>query len=319
MVPVGLASTNETNLFLLAGLPNPLHARIEVWLQALTGPSTKVIAVAGQSYDGEVYKKRTVQILLEGAARFAIRRLKNRSDDQSARPRRIVLFYVPAYDDAVLLDAFGFIVFPVPLRDLARYDDHGRQMRHRRDACETAIRKGIDIYKRELVGVVEKRVESRKSHEPLLLPPDNFHTGDKRVRHAFNELIRGARAWENVLPEGINPEVFHRERLPKFLSHQEMQTIYKDTRNVVFPCCRAYEAHGLTEFDHSARVEVLKDILQSTYRFGASLPPGFHHDAQLEGGRDFDATAFDCSRAGRIAVTGSHANIYPNDYIRPGN
>ena len=319
MVPVGLASTNEADLFLLAGLPNPLHARVEAWLQALTGPGTKVIAVAAQSYDGEVYKKRTVEILLEGAARFAIRRLKNRSDDQSARPRRIVLFYVPAYDDEILLNAFEFIVFPVPLRDLARYDDHGKQMRHRRYACETAIKNGIDLYKRELVGVVEKRVESRKSHEPLLLPPGNFHIEDKRVRHAFTELIRGTRAWENAMPEGINPEIFDRERLPEFLGHQETQTIYKDTRSIVFPSCRAYEAHGATEFDHNAKVEVLKDILQSTYRFGASLPPGFHHDAQFEGGRHFDATPFGCSRAGRIAVTASHANIYPNDYIRPGN
>jgi hypothetical protein len=232
-------------------------------LQAFAGPSTKV------------YKQRTVEILLESAARFAVRRLKNRSDDQSARPRRIVLFYVPAYDDEILLNAFEFIVFPIPLRDLARYDDYGRQMRHDRSACEKAIKDGLDLYERELVGVVERRVESRKSHEPLLLPPSNFHLEDKRVKHAFTELTRGTRTWENAMPEGINAEVFDRERLPKFLAYKETQTIYKDTRNVVFPTCRTYEAHGATEFDHNAKVEVLKDILQSTYRFGASLPPGF--------------------------------------------
>jgi len=256
---------------------------------------------------------------LEGAARFAIRRLKNRSDDQSARPRRIVLFYVPAYDDEILLNAFEFIVFPVPLRDLARFDDYGKQMRHRRDACEAAIKNGLNLCKRELVGVVERRIESRKSHEPLLLPPGNFHIGGQRIKHAFTELIRGTRAWENAMPEGINAETFDRKRLPQFLDHQETQVIYKDTRGVVFPSCRAYEAHGGTEFDHSAKVKVLQDILQSTYRFGASLPPGFHHDAQFEEGRDFNATPFDCSREGHIYVTATHANIYPNDYIRPGN
>lgn len=41
IVPVGLASTNEADLFLIAGLPNPLHSRVEEWLQASAGPSTK--------------------------------------------------------------------------------------------------------------------------------------------------------------------------------------------------------------------------------------------------------------------------------------
>ena len=190
--------------------------------------------------------------------------------------------------------------------------------RSRRDVCETAIKRGLEIYRRELVGIVERRIESRKSHEPLLLPPSNFHIEAQRVRHAFAELTRGTRAWENVMPEEISPETFDRERLPNFLNHQETQVIYKDTRNVVFPCCRAYEAHGGTEFDHNAELGGLLDILRSTYRFGASLPAGFHHDAQFEKGRDFSATSFDCSREGRISVTATHANVYPNDLVRPG-
>ena len=119
--------------------------------------------------------------------------------------------------------------------------------------------------------------------------------------------------------KGSTPRRSIGKRLPQFLDHQETQVIYKDTRGVVFPSCRAYEAHGGTEFDHNAKVKVLQDILQSTYRFGASLPPGFHHDAQFEEGRDFNATAYECSREGYIYVTATHANIYPNDYIRPGN
>src|SRR5205823_2288579 len=99
----------------------------------------------------------------------------NRSDDQSARPRRITLFYVPSDDDRLLLEAFDFFVFPVPLRDVAKYDERGHQLRHQRNACEDAIKKALENYTREFLGIVQRRVESRKSSEALLLPPMNFH------------------------------------------------------------------------------------------------------------------------------------------------
>lgn len=315
-IPVAQPSTNVVDLFLLAGLPNPLHQQIETFFQKAAGTAAKVISSSSPSYEGPLYRNSTVESLLSAGARFAIRRLKNRSDDQSARPRRIALFYVPADDDQQLLSKFDFFVFPVPLRELAEFDETGHQFRHRKAECEAAIRRGLEVYKQELIGVVQQRIESRRSSEPLLLPPMNFHVNDRRVKHAFSELTRGARAWENVLPEDMPTETFDRARLPKFLGYQETQTIYKDTREVVFPCCRPNEPHGGTVFDHDAEVKVLRDILQSTYRFGASLPAGFHHDAQLEGGTDFDDEPFECSRAGNITVKGTHANIYPNDYVR---
>jgi hypothetical protein len=287
------------------------------FFQTLAGTNAKVISSPSPSYDGPLYRQRTVDTLLTAGARFAIRRLKNRSANQSARPRRIALFYVPADDDQLLLAAFDFFVFPVPLRDLAKFDEAGRQVRQRRTACEAAIRKGMEVYIREFTGVVQQRIESRKSSEPLLLPPLNFHLKEQRAKDTFRELTRGARAWENAMPEWINPETFDRQRLPGFLGHQETQVIYKDTRGVVFPCCRATEPHGGQELDHNANVAVLRELLQSTYRFGASLPPGFHHDAQFEGGRHFKATPFECSRNGQLSVSATHANIYPNDYVRP--
>jgi hypothetical protein len=318
-LPVPLPSTNAVDLFLLAGLPHPLHSRIEEFLQSIAGTHAKVIAAPSPSYDGPLYHERTLQGLLTAGAQFAIRRLKHRSEDQAARPRRIVLFYVPAEDDELLLRAFDFFVFPLPLRELSTFDDYGNQRRHQRLWCETAIRKGVEVYTRDLVGLLQRRIESRKSHEPLLLPPANFHLDDRRLQQPFCELTRGIRAWANAMPEAAGPQMFNHEMLPDFLEHNEHQLIFRDSRNVVFPCARPTEYHGVQEIDPAAEVRVLRELLRTNYRFGISLPQGFHHDAQFERGRHFNQTRFDCSRQGQISVTASHVSIYPNDYVRPAS
>src|ERR1035437_459795 len=143
--------TTPVDLFLLAGLPHPLHSRIEEFLKELAGVYSKVIAVSSGSHDGPLYRKHPVASLLRAAADFSIRRLKSRGENQPARPRRIVLFYVPADDDQQLLDAFDFFVFPVPLRDLAAFDEAGHQKRHHRIACELAVQKAFEVYSRELI------------------------------------------------------------------------------------------------------------------------------------------------------------------------
>lgn len=316
-LPVALPSTNAVDLFLLAGLPHPLHSRIGEFLQSVAGTHAKVIAAPSPSYDGQLYRVRTLRELLTAGAQFAIRRLKYRSEDQAARPRRIALFYVPAEDDELLLRTFDFFVFPVPLRDLSSFDDSGNQRRHQRVACEAAIQKGMEVYTRDLVGLLQRRIGSQKSHEPLLLPPANFHLGDQRLRQNFCELTRGIRAWAKAMPEEIIAQTFDQEMLPNFLRRDERQQIFRDSRNVVFPCARPAEFHAAKEVDPAAEVPVLLDLLRSTYRFGTSLAQGFHHDAQFEGDRHFNQTRFDCSREGEILVTASHVNIYPNDYVRP--
>lgn len=316
-LPVAMSSSNAVDLFLLAGLPHPLHSRIEDFVQNVAGSNAKVIATPSPSYDGPLYREKTVQTLLRAGAQFAVRRLKNRSDDQAARPRRIVLFYVPAEDDELLLREFDFFVFPVPLRDLSTFDEQGNQRRHQREACEAAIREGMEVYNRDLVGLLQRRIESRKSHEPLLLPPANFHLNDQRLRQAFCELTRGIRAWANAMPQTVSPETFDHEMLPDFLDHNERQLIFRDSRNVIFPCARPREFHGAHEINPAVELCALRELLRTTYRFGTSLPQGFHHDAQFEGGRHFNQTRFECSKQGVLSVTASHVNIYPNDYVRP--
>ena len=57
-------------------------------------------------------------------------------------------------------------------------------------------------------------------------------------------------------------------------------------------------------------------MLCRLYRFGAPLPDGFHHDVQKRNGQDMKRVVFDCSVDGPVFVSGSYANVYPNDFVR---
>ena len=312
-------STTPVDLLLLAGLPSSLHKRIEAILKELAGPSAKVVAVPSASHDGPLYRSSVVQTLLRAAGQFSIRRLQNRGADQPPRPRRIVLFYVPSSDDHQLLNAFDFFVFPIPLRGLAEFDEVGHQKRHDRLTCEGAVRLALEIYSLELITWIQPRIESRKSTEPLLLPPRNFHLPHRKIRDFFLELTRRTQSWENAFPEHTAAEIFEFEQLPGFLDRAERKAMFRDARNVIFPCARATQLHWrVPDLGPESDLTLLQDFLRSTYRFGTPVPDGFHHDAQLEWGADFDEMPFDCSREGAIRVSGKHANIYPNDFVKSG-
>jgi hypothetical protein len=58
LLPVTLPSTTAVDLFLLAGLPNPLNQRVEEFFQTLAGTNAKVISSPSPSYDGPLYKTK---------------------------------------------------------------------------------------------------------------------------------------------------------------------------------------------------------------------------------------------------------------------
>jgi hypothetical protein len=313
-------ATTPVDLFLLAGIPNPLNVRIEESLRKIAGTSAKVVTVASPSHPGPLYRNTTIQSFLRAAGQFSVKRLRNQAADAPPRPRRLALFYVPASDDHLLLQAFDYFIFPVPLRELAEFDDLGHQKRHDRVSCERAIAAALDLYALELITWIQPRIEGRRSNEQLLLPPQNFHLPQQVIGSFFLELTRRTRSWEDAALAEVKPEIFEHEQLPRFLRHKERLAMFRDARNVIFPSARATELHWrLPELGPDSDVTQFQDFLRSTYRFGAPLPDGFHHDGQLEWGNEFDHMPFDCSRLGRIEVSGSHVNIYPNDFIRAEN
>jgi hypothetical protein len=313
-------ATTPVDLFLIAGIPHPLNLRIDASLRNIVGTSAKVVTVPSASHDGPLYRNSTVQSLLRSVGQFAVKRLESHTADASPRPRRMALFYVPASDDHLLLKAFDYFIFPVPLRELADFDELGRQKRHDRISCERAVSAALDLYTRELVTLIQPRIEGNRSTEQLLLPPQNFHLRHQVIGSFFLELTRRTRSWGDADLAEVASEVFEHEQLPRFLRPQERLAMFRDARNVIFPRARATQLHWrLPELGPNSEVGLFQDFLRSTYRFGAPLLDGFHHDAQLEWGNEFDRMPFDCSREGRIEVSGRHVNIYPNDFIRAEN
>ena len=58
-------SASAVDLFLLAGLPHPLHSRMKEYLQSEAGADAKVISTSSPSYDGRLYSDKTVQALTQ--------------------------------------------------------------------------------------------------------------------------------------------------------------------------------------------------------------------------------------------------------------
>jgi hypothetical protein len=169
-VGAGLAST-PVDLFLLAGIPNPLNVGIKEFLKKKAGTTAEVVTVSSKSYERPLYRDATVQSLLRAAGQFSVKRLRNQAADPPPRPRRLALFYVPSTDEDLLLKAFDFFIFPVPLRELADFDDRGHQKRHDRASCEGAVITALQVYRTELINCVQPRIEARRPSEQLLLPP----------------------------------------------------------------------------------------------------------------------------------------------------
>jgi len=90
-----------------------------------------------------------------------------------------------------------------------------------------------------------------------------------------------------------------------------------DERELAFPHASDGEFHAWPrELSEDAEPKAYRAMLRTLYRFGGPLEPGFHHDVQRLHGRDLVAMPFPCSEAGAVTVTGTHANVYPNDFVR---
>jgi hypothetical protein len=234
-------------------------------------------------------------------------------------PSQIVLAYVVAPDSHRLLDAFGHSVWPIPLEPTGWTWPAGKHWRNDVETVVGLLRQAITQAESEEVKTARLRLEARRTDDAVLLPGRNFHIGEDRLERHFIEWRNGTRTLD-AIADGVSTEVFPFERLARFYSHVggRNKRYAVDARGLVFPTSNNGQ-HGQTwqiPKDAKLPIDELRRLLEGLYRFGTPLPPGFQHDVQWEGDRELVAEQFDCARAGTVKISGTHANVYPNDVVR---
>jgi hypothetical protein len=309
-----VAHSGPVQMFVVAGLPKALSERANSILRELVPGEINVVSLA--SAEDALYRDALVSGIVRAVAGFAIRRRTHGSVGVVA-PSSITLMYVPAPDEDRLLRRFDFAVFPVPLAELAARDAKGHQLRHSYDAVRAALARAVAASGpvRTNQNVVRERA-NRRDGEALLLPPNNFQVErEVPVSRLFLEILRGDRPWTDRLAE-LRLGRFTKENLPH-VPPQQTRKAFQDHRGLVFLTAHPTAYHGQTrEIERDITDAKLLSLLKSLYRFGAALPNGFHHDAQLEHAKSLAGLVFDCCMKGAIQGNGSHANIYPNDFVR---
>lgn len=302
-------------MYVIAGLPKSRNKDAVDALQARR-PDAIVQGIPSSDRDGALYPLSLREALVRSVGAFAIRR---RGDGHApVTPASITLFFVPSSDQAELLDAFNFAVMAAPLPTLVAWDEHGRQLRHDREAIDAALIAAVSPSGRAKadLDVVQWRLNFQSDNEALLLPPENFFTKDGDLVPVFRAFRDGERPWTDRLADYGPTELTH-EDVPKRVAAQQTRRPYVDSRSMAFFIAhpKAYDGPA-REVGEEERPAAILSVLRSLYRFGGALPPGIHHDVQRRDGSSLGGADFICSRKGPISSKADYANIYPDDFVR---
>ena len=312
-----MAVAKQEVVIALAGLPQ--ETLREVLKVASPPEGYRLMGAAAGGRDEELFSRSACEALLRGIAEFTIRRhiqavrrrLRHgdRPHPDGPTPKEIHLLYVRGRDSEKLLRAFDFFALPLPLgpaSDLQwRFDAEC--------ACrivESAAKRISEGTPKEL-RLLRAHVPSAM-HSPLKLPARNFLVQrDQDIALSFQHMTSGRVRWEQVIDE-----VAWR-KLKKKKGRGSRRCMY-DARERFFP--PDPEPHGLIRPDDDPEqkrsIDELCFLMNGLYRFGQPLTDGYHFDVQRETGQQLMREEFSCSRKGRIEVTGTHANVYPNDFVR---
>jgi hypothetical protein len=300
----------ERPLVVLAGLPLATSPGVAKWLGERLPNSPRVVFVPGPERDGYLYKPAYVEQCLRAATGYA-ERVASFAPPEPA-PNALILAYVPDHSATILLDAFSFSAFPIPVVGLDEYS-LGRQVRHNETESREIALNTIKAAA-EPLGVVKRRLNTYSPKDPLFLPPQNFLLAPGvYLSHLFSELRDGTKAWTDAIEVPIM-RATHAD-LPAHAGQHGLN-VSIDARELLFP--RDLSAHaGVRELNEDEQgVKHRENLLRTLYRFGTPLPGGFHHDVQFAR-RSLATTEFHCAVKGRFPVNSNYANVYPDDFVRP--
>lgn len=301
-------------MYVIAGLPiTRLNPTLDMMGRRF--PHAIFKGLASPTQDGALYSRVLLDQLARAVGQFAVRRRKK--DPAQPTPASLVLLFVPAPDQELLLRMFDFAAMVSPLSSLVRQED-GRPLRHRQDAVEAALIEALKPSGEAEMALMEvkRRLGYMSDNEALLLPPHNFLTKDGNLTPVFRAFRNRERDWSDRLEE-YGPTDLQFENVPKRIAPQRTRRPFVDQRKMAFFMAhpKAFDGPAREREDPEDALAIL-DALRSLYRFGGALAPGLHHDAQHADGSDLGGALFNCSTKGPIHGLADYANVYPNDFVR---
>jgi hypothetical protein len=311
-----LPQSSPVRLYVIAGFPSPHDRQVVNELERqFPADKAQFVAVPAAKDSYRFYPDTGVQALLRATAGFAIRtRLSPSAVWKPIVPGRLILLYVNSLDETQLLSGFEHFAYAVPVAAPAHARAAPSDWRFDPRLALPAIIRSV----RQLIEADEPQRKLARS-DIRMLPPVNFHCPrGGRIGAAFRAVSRGEIDWA-TLEAGIPLHRFLYDDLPKVMkAGKKHARFYVDARGLVFPPAARSGDHGVPrEISAKSPIPELQALLRCLYRFGSAIDYGFQHDVQLPRGKLLDRVPFDCSINGIIEVSGSHANIYPNDFVRP--
>ena len=263
---------------------------------------------APQGDQGSLYKKKNVAEIVTLLER----------ESQALRPHRLMVLYVPSRDADALMTVVDTVCYLAPLNpersDLPRNHD-AIGWRHDKAVVGNVVYRALqsalestDVLKAE---ITDKRISA------FTLPARNFYYPSARAP-IMNTYRQFARKEFNVahLKSRLVPVRFTRDNLHNkaFKSRQYADRFFRDARGRVFPP-DPYHAQNRVDENGSLSNELSLHLRQK-YRFGVTVRDGdLHYDVQYEYPRELNGELMYCTVMGKVAVTGSHANVGVNDVI----
>lgn len=294
-------------MIVLAGLPKTTDQRVTKRLESLKDlkPARYISVPFPKDPGSGCYSEQSITTLLRASAHFTLRQRRHQGE---LAPSRFYLIYVKAHDEENLLRMFDFFAFPVGVEIEALNRSHEMKVF---EQLEPIVRRLLHDH--EEAGFLAQAICGQSDKTPLLLPAKNFIVDGEETAFGgyLMSLRRREREWSNVNVRSVR---YTHDQLPKAVKVKQTRPFFCDGRALVFvpdPCPHP----PAREFDLDATTDELRALLNSLYRFGMPIKDGYHFDVQAVG-RKLNAVPFVCIKQGQILVSGTHANVYPNDYVR---
>ncbi len=306
-------------MVVLAGLPRQTATAAANTVSNTIGP-WRSVSVPFEEDDYCLYASEgAIADLLRQVCGFAEKLQKRNNGNPIPAPSRIVLLYVKSGLSEKLLESFGFSVLPIPLEVPDWAWPKGKHWRFSIENVTNAIRGTLERLLEGPSAALKERLEARRSSDPLLLPPRNFHLKNGNLlSDRFLELMESL-DW-HALEKEIQPVKFTNENFAAYYKKVggKNKRFNVDARGLVFPASnRGMHGPARESLIAQGNSGSLKLLLESAYRFGTPLPAGYQHDVQYPHDKLLSNEQFACSVEGIVSISGTHANVYPNDSVRP--